>query len=295
VLSSIKVPSNSDPSKMANFRTMLLTKCQKEFDTDFYQEINYDKLKSEVEACTDEAKRKELQELADDKLSKAKRRSLGNIRFIGELFKLNMLTASVMNDCIERLLNEEYNKINIECLCRLLTSIGKEVDTPNNAAKMKVYFEKLTGIVKKKDCVTVGTRFMILDLIYLRENKWVPRVSEEQKRISTEIAKNQRMHGPMGGQQYQQQQGSLKSTSMDSDSFNMRSNKAQTGNMVNKIKEVKQITTTKLGTETLLGPGGGQGFAWNKPKPTASDSTPTVSNTSSSTNTNKFGVVQAEN
>ena len=128
---------------MANFRTMLLTKCQKEFDTDFYQEINYDKLKSEVEACTDEAKRKELQELADDKLSKAKRRSLGNIRFIGELFKLNMLTEGIMNDCIERLLKQESDEENIECLCRLLTTIGKEVDKPNNAAKMKAYFEKL--------------------------------------------------------------------------------------------------------------------------------------------------------
>ena len=68
---------------------------------------------------------------------------------------------------------------------------GKEVDKPNNAAKMKVYFEKLDKIVKKKDCVTARTRFMILDLIDLRGNKWVPRVSEEQKRIANEIAKNQ--------------------------------------------------------------------------------------------------------
>jgi translation initiation factor 4G len=176
---------------MVNFRTMLLTKCQKEFDTDFYSEINYDKLESEDEACTDEAKRKELQELADDKLSKAKRRSLGNIRFIGELFKLNMLTEGIMNDCIERLLKQESDEENIECLCRLLTTIGKEVDKPNNSAKMKVYFEKLEGIAKKKDCVTAGTRFIILDLIDLRGNKWVPRVSEEQKRIANEIAKNQ--------------------------------------------------------------------------------------------------------
>jgi translation initiation factor 4G len=287
---------------MANFRTMLLTKCQKEFDTDFYSEINYDKLKSEVEACTDEAKRKELQELADDKLSKAKRRFLGNIRFIGELFKLNMLTEGIMNDCIERLLKQESDEENIECLCRLLTTIGKEVDKPNNSAKMKVYFEKLDKIVKKKDCVTARIRFMILDVIELRGNKWVPRVSEEQKRIANEIAKNQanekrNMQGQMdqkggqkGGQQYQQQ-GSLKSTSMDSESFNMRSNKAQTGNMVNKIKEVKQITTTKLGTEMLLGPGGGQSFAWNKPKPSTSDSTTAVPNTSSSTNTNKCAEV----
>ncbi len=159
------MPSNSDPSKMANFRTMLLTKCQKEFDTDFYQEINYDKLIEEVQACTDEQKRKELQELADDKLTKAKRRSLGNIRFIGELFKLNMLTEGIMNDCIERLLKQESDEENIECLCRLLTTIGKEVDKPNNSAKMKTYFDKLDKIVKKKDCVTARIRFMILDVM----------------------------------------------------------------------------------------------------------------------------------
>jgi translation initiation factor 4G len=205
VLSLIKVPSNGDPSKMVNFRTVLLIKCQKEFDTDFYSEINYDKLKSEVEACADEAKRKELQELAGDKLSKAKRRFLGNIRFIGELFKLNMLNVGFINDRIERLLREESDEENIECLCRLLTTIGKEIDKPNNAAKMKVYFEKLEGIAKKKDCVTFRIRFMILDLIDLRRNKWVPRrkankpyrieknrreAKEEQNPIAEEIAEN---------------------------------------------------------------------------------------------------------
>ena len=279
MLAQIKVPSNAEPIKNVNFRTMLLTKCQKEFDTDFYQEINYDKLIEEVNACSDELRKRELQELADDKLTRAKRRSLGNIRFIGELFKLHMLTEGIMNDCIERLLKQETDEENIECLCRLLTTIGKEVDKPNNAAKMKAYFEKLDRIVKKKDgnCVTARIRFMILDVIDLRSNKWVPRrkdnnprrieeirreAEEEQQRLAEEIAKNQQNDkrnmqgsmgqkgGPKGSQQYQQQ--SLKSTSMDSESFNMRSSKAQSGNMVNKIKEVKQITTTKLGKTDIL-------------------------------------------
>ena len=292
---------------------MLLTKCQKEFDTDFYQEINYDKLMEEVQACADEQKKKELQELADDKLTKAKRRSLGNIRFIGELFKLNMLTEGIMNDCIERLLKQESDEENIECLCRLLTTIGKEVDKPNNSAKMKTYFDKLDKIVKKKDCVTARIRFMILDVIDLRNNKWVPRrkdnnprrieeirreAEEEQQRIAEEIAKNQQNDkrnmqmgqkgGQKGGQQYQQQ-SSLKSTSMDSDSF--RGVKPQPGNMVNKIKEVRQITNT--GNDTmLLGPGGGQGFAWNKSKPSADSMTNANSSTitsSASFSTSKPG------
>jgi translation initiation factor 4G len=179
VLNIIKVPSNADPTKFVLFRTMLLTRCQKEFDTDFYQEISYDKLMQEVESCTDEQKKKELKEIADDKLIKAKRRSLGNIRFIGELFKLSMLTEGIMNDCIERLLKQENDEENIECLCRLLTTIGKEVDKANNAAKMKIYFEKLDRIVKKKDIVSDKIRFMILDVVDLRKNNWVPRHSAQ--------------------------------------------------------------------------------------------------------------------
>ncbi len=146
----------------------------------------------------DEAKKKEMLELADYKLLKAKRRSLGNIRFIGELFKLGMLTEGIMNDCIERLLKTESDEENIECLCRLLTTIGKAVDKPNNAAKMKSYFNRLDTIVKKKDTTTPARiRFLILDIIDLRKNSWVPRRKDnaprrvEEIRQEAQIAANQ--------------------------------------------------------------------------------------------------------
>jgi translation initiation factor 4G len=133
VLAQIKVSSAAEANKNVSFRAQLLKKCQKEFDTDFYSEINYEKLMAEVEQCTDEQKKAELKEIAEDKLRKAKRRSLGNIRFIGELFKLSMLTEGIMNDCIERLLKldsktNEADEENLECLCKLLTTIGKEVN-----------------------------------------------------------------------------------------------------------------------------------------------------------------------
>ena len=266
VLSQIKVNSNVDPSKNVNFRTMLLTKCQKEFDTDYYQEISYDKLLQEVEKCQDETKRQEMKILADEKLLKAKRRSLGNIRFIGELFKLGMLTEGIMNDCIERLLKQETDEENLECLCRLMTTIGKDIDKPNpmQTQKMKSYFDRLDKIVKKKDCVSARIRFMILDVIDLRKNIWIPRrkdnaprkieeirkeAEEEQIRIEAEIAKNQqndrRMQtggpgGQKGGPGQRGSQGvnyshSLKSTSMDSEAFR---GQKQTINMSKKIMDV---------------------------------------------------------
>ena len=95
--------------------------------------------------------------------------------FLGELYKLNMLTDGIMNDCIERLLKKESDEEAIECSCILITIIGKVLDNSNNAAKMKSYFEKLEQIVKNKDCVTARIRLIILGVIDLRSNKWVPR------------------------------------------------------------------------------------------------------------------------
>ena len=67
--------------------------------------------------------RVELQESRDQ----ARRRSLGNIKFIGELFKLKMLTEAIMHDCVVKLL-KNHDEESLECLCRLLSTIGKDLD-----------------------------------------------------------------------------------------------------------------------------------------------------------------------
>ena len=48
--------------------------------------------------------------------------------FIGELFKLQMLTDTIMYDCIEYLLRDKTDEESLECLCRLLRTIGKELE-----------------------------------------------------------------------------------------------------------------------------------------------------------------------
>lgn len=65
----------------------------------------------------------ELEEAKD----KARRRSIGNIKFIGELFKLKMLTEAIMHDCVVKLL-KNHDEESLECLCRLLTTIGRDLD-----------------------------------------------------------------------------------------------------------------------------------------------------------------------
>ena len=55
---------------------------------------------------------------------KLRRRSLGNIRFIGELYKIRMLTGKIMHECIKKLLIQTDEE-SLECLCTLVTNIGQ--------------------------------------------------------------------------------------------------------------------------------------------------------------------------
>ncbi len=81
-----------------------------------------------VEKAATPEEKKQLQtdlELFDQK---ARKRSLGNIRFIGELFKLEMLSETIMHECIVRLLSSTSDEESLECFARLITTTGKELD-----------------------------------------------------------------------------------------------------------------------------------------------------------------------
>ena len=70
---------------------------------------------------------------------KAKRQGLGLIKFIGELFKLQMLTERIMHECVKKLLRNVENpeEEEIESLCKLLTTVGQILDTPKARAHME--------------------------------------------------------------------------------------------------------------------------------------------------------------
>ena len=62
-------------------------------------------------------------------------------RFIGELYKLGMLTARIMHECVRKLLlSNPSDEEALECLCRLLTTVGKalEKETKDKLAKAEL-------------------------------------------------------------------------------------------------------------------------------------------------------------
>ncbi|KAJ7415269.1 Eukaryotic translation initiation factor 4 gamma 3 [Pitangus sulphuratus] len=126
-LVTLKVPMADKPGSTVNFRKLLLNRCQKEFEKDKADDDVFEKKQKELEAATTPEEKTRLHDELEEAKDKARRRSIGNIKFIGELFKLKMLTEAIMHDCVVKLL-KNHDEESLECLCRLLTTIGKDLD-----------------------------------------------------------------------------------------------------------------------------------------------------------------------
>ncbi|CAI9599778.1 unnamed protein product [Staurois parvus] len=126
-LMGLKVPTADKPGVTVNFRKLLLNRCQKEFEKDKDDDEVFEKKQKELDAATTPEEKTRLNDELTEAKDIARRRSLGNIKFIGELFKLKMLTEAIMHDCVVKLL-KNHDEESLECLCRLLSTIGKDLD-----------------------------------------------------------------------------------------------------------------------------------------------------------------------
>ncbi|XP_072428568.1 eukaryotic translation initiation factor 4 gamma 1-like isoform X1 [Chiloscyllium punctatum] len=184
-LTTLKVPIPDKPGATVNFRKLLLNRCQKEFEKDKDDDAVIDKKQKEIDAAVMSEEKARLQEELKDARDKARRRSLGNIKFIGELFKLKMLTEPIMHDCIVKLL-KNHDEESLECLCRLLTTIGKDLDFEKAKPRMDQYFNQMEKIIKERK-TSSRIRFMVQDVIDLRQNNWVPRRGDQGPKTLEQI------------------------------------------------------------------------------------------------------------
>ena len=106
----------------------------------------------------------EVSELCSDEsyaMDKAKRHRLGLICFVGELFMSQILTERVVHKYIKKLLsNEETEEVEIESVCKLLKSIGSQIDTPKARAHVDVYFSRMRELAENKN-ITPRMMFML--------------------------------------------------------------------------------------------------------------------------------------
>jgi len=153
------------------FRKYLLNRCQEDFERGWVAKETTAAAAATkatedqaVKEANEQTKGGEESELYSDEYyaaAKAKRRGLGLIRFIGELFKLQMLTERIMHECIKKLLGNVENpeEEEIESLCKLLTTVGSLLDTPKARAHLDVYFSRMRELTKNKN---VNSRMMFM-------------------------------------------------------------------------------------------------------------------------------------
>ncbi|XP_037084967.1 eukaryotic translation initiation factor 4 gamma 1-like [Pollicipes pollicipes] len=171
-MSKTEVESAEKDGKV-NFRKLLLTQCQREFEKDKSSELNRDERLKEIAEEKDEEVKKEKMRSLEKESTKMRLRSNGNIRFIGELYKLGMLTDRIMHQCIVKLVRDEHED-SYECLCKLMTTIGQKLEKAEAARgkDLSSMFNGFNKVIQEKK-FSSRIRFMLQDLIDMRKNGWV--------------------------------------------------------------------------------------------------------------------------
>uniref|UniRef100_A0A6Q2XDX9 Eukaryotic translation initiation factor 4 gamma 2 n=1 Tax=Esox lucius TaxID=8010 RepID=A0A6Q2XDX9_ESOLU len=150
------------------FRRLLISKLQDEFENRSRNVEIYDKHDNPLTSEEEEQR------------AIAKIKMLGNIKFISELGKLDLIHESILHKCIKTLL-EKKKRVqlkdmgeDLECLCQIMRTVGPRLDHEKARSLMDQYFGRMLSLMNNKE-LPARIRFLLQDTVELRDNNWVPR------------------------------------------------------------------------------------------------------------------------
>lgn len=182
--------------KGKKFKKMLLARCQAEFEKDTSASI--------AEAC------KGVEDEAEKEYHAGiiKKNYLGHMTLIGELYKCDLISIKIMLLCLPELLSggkDDTNSIDeekIECFTKLMTTIGERLEhqseylksagKPDSFTALGECWKKVEGIAGSKEGfpkVSTRLRFMLQDLIELKNKGWTARRQIETAKTLSQIHK----------------------------------------------------------------------------------------------------------
>lgn len=168
---SEEAPNFEPPNSPCTFRLLLLNKCRTEFENRSKASEAFEHRDGPL--APEEEERRQL----------TKRKMLGNIKFIGELGKLEILSESILHRCIQQLLSDKKKNRgggskdmaeDLECLSQIMRTCGRILDSDKGKKLMNQYFERMSMLAENQE-LPLRIRFMLRDVIELRRDKWVPR------------------------------------------------------------------------------------------------------------------------
>ncbi|KAJ2852464.1 hypothetical protein IWW36_000351 [Coemansia brasiliensis] len=152
-------------------RKYLLHKCQNDFERGW-------KVESTAVEQTD----------AFYEAVKIKRRGLGLVELIGELFLLDVLTTDIIKSCLRRLLSniKDPQEESLESMMKLLTTVGKKLDVPSNKEEVNLYFSRIRSMTTNKN-LDSRIRLLLMNMIDLRARSWKLRNQTDAPTTITEL------------------------------------------------------------------------------------------------------------
>ncbi|KAL4704178.1 hypothetical protein ACJJTC_000048 [Scirpophaga incertulas] len=162
---SEEAPNFEPPGQPCTFKLLLLNKCRTEFEN-----------RAQAFAAFED---KVLSPEEEEKRHLAKCKMLGNIKFIGELGKLEILAESILHRCIQNLLARRAaaeHQEDLECLAQLVRTCGRALDSERGRGLMEQYFARIDTLAASRE-LAPRLRFMLRDVAELRRGGWVPRAA----------------------------------------------------------------------------------------------------------------------
>ena len=180
---------NNDAKAEKNFRFLIISRCQKEFEKDTMEEIK-EKWQKNLDACKTDSEREEMRINYEELEMRLRKRSVGNIKFIGELYKVKMLTSLIMMRIIDTLLKKTDSE-SLECLCKLLSTIGSILEAqaaqqPKAMDELDNHFKEIQRIISAQK-TTNRVRFLMMDVVDLRKNDWKARREETKPMTKAQV------------------------------------------------------------------------------------------------------------
>eukprot|EP01038_Epipyxis_sp_PR26KG_P006076 gene6076-8367_t len=186
--------AKTDAKKKNNFKTRLLNSCQIEFENSVQNDNKYKALEDSRQqviasksTLSEQDFNLKLAEIEEER-TKIKRRMLGNIRFVGELYKKSLLRDKTVHNCVAELLGNAkegwkpiYEEQDIELLCRLMSTVGQTLEEKANSSQglmIESYFSRMKELSQDKK-INSRLRFNIEEVIELRKNSWKARRAQE--------------------------------------------------------------------------------------------------------------------
>lgn len=212
--------NNNKSPEMLHFRKCLLVKCQQEFERRHMEEnkrqAEIRKSLAEIEKCSDPTAKAQLQEKHDEKFidrvaikrellskeimdavdpamkkkamdeltqldDKNRRKSVGLIKFVAELYRSTLLTNKTVLNLFRDLVRGMHKDEEAEIMCKLFINVGKNMweETDNDGREM---IKQCMSTIRRyiPQCSSSRIRCMLMDVMELYDNKFVAKYKSQK-------------------------------------------------------------------------------------------------------------------